>query len=328
MSILDGAIATGASHYRGLPTPHDRVADALHASGAKVISKGHGRWRLRNGGLGTGTCDVSLEEEWLTLSKSLTGDSLAAPDLARPLQLLRRNAELPGGVRYALVGDCNDLQLRADIPCRALLAHGQDLLAARIDQALPGFRRASARSPASNRDGGRGADPAASGDDGENDFVSRLLAVCDEAGWRAERGNTDEPRVEVVLGDGCGVATIMQAGTGALFRTYLNFTDLPADDGDCARAIGVLLLRAAGHVRMCRPVLHAREDRPAIQFQVLIGESTMVAAEVDCALGALSVAAKDYMREVELLSTDPHLARLYLDTWKKHRSRTSSTRKM
>ncbi len=327
MSILDGAIATGASHYRGLPAPHERVAEALHASGAKVISKGYGRWRLRNGGLGTGTCDVSLEEEWLTLSKSLTGDSFPAPDLARPLQLLRRNAELPGGVRYALVGDCNDLQLRTDIPCRALLAHGQDLLAARVDQALPGFRRAPARSPASNHDGGRGADPAATGDDGENDFVSRLLAVCDEAGWRAERGNTDEPRVEVVLGDGCGVATIMQAGTGALFRTYLNFTDLPADDGDCARAIGVLLLRAAGHVRMCRPVLHTHDDGPALQFQVLIGAPPMVAGEVDCALGALGVAAHENLREVELLSSNPRLARLYLDSWEKRRSRTTSAHK-
>lgn len=327
MSNVDGTTATGGSRYPRFPTPHDRVADALHISGTHITSKGQGHWRLRTVGPGKSSCNAVLEDEWLALSKPVTRGSIPAPDPATPLQLLRRNAALPGGVRYALVGDGDSLQLRADFPWKALLEHGPGLLAARVDQALPGFTGAPECAPTSAHDAAQETHRATVADDDGKDFESRLVALCDEAGWQADCRSTDEPRVEVALGEGCGVVAITRAAIGALFRTELICADLPADDSDCARAIGLLLLRAAGGVRMCRPVLDAHDDRPALQFQVLIGEPSMVAGEVDCALGALGVAAENCLREVELLSANPHLARLYLDTWKKRRSRTPSARK-
>ena len=256
------------------------------------------------------------------LSRSVTKSCMPAPGLAAPLQLLRCNAALPGGVRYALVGDRSSLQLRTDIPWAALIAHGSTLLAARVDQALLGFSGAPVCSPAPSHDAAREDDIDAADNDAESDFDSWLESLCDEAGWQASRKGSDDARGEVASSDGCGVVAITRAGSRTLFRANLSCVELPADDSDCSRAIGLLLLRVTGGVRMCRPVLTSREDRSVLHFEVVFSETPMVAGEVDCALGALSAAAEECLREVELLSANPHLAHIYLAAWKQRRPGT------
>jgi len=327
MSNANTTTATGGSAYPGFETPHERVAKVLRTCGADITPMGRGRWRLRDRNPDNGVCNAALEGEWLALSKPISKASIPAPGLVAPLQLLQRNAGLAAGVRYALVDDRISVQLRADIPWKALRAHHPGLLAARIDQALLGFAGAPACAPACARDAPEGIAREAASNDDANDFDSRLTTLCDEAGWPVSRKGAGGTRVEVALRDGYGVVAITRAGAGTSFGADLGCADLPADDSDSGRAIGFLLLLVTGGVRMCRPVLRNHQDRPVLQLEAVFGGQPMVAGEVDCALGALSVAVEECAREVELLSANPHLARAYLDTWKMRRGKTRLARR-
>ena len=129
------------------------------------------------------------------------------------------------------------------------------------------------------------------------------------------------------MNDGCGVALVTQSGPRVLFRVNVHCADLPSDDNHRGRAIGLLLLRGAGAVRLCRPVFLSHGDRSDVCLEVVLNKTPLLAAEVDYALGALNAAAEGCLREVELLSADPDLARHYLHAWKKARARTPATRK-
>jgi len=331
MSGTQATMVVGGSAYPGFETPRDRVAKALRACGADITATGYNGWRLRNSHTARSLCNVVLEDEWLALSKPVTRASIPAPGLASPLQLLRRNAGLSGGLRYALVGDRNSVQLRADIPWKALLEQGPGRLAACIRQALLGFAAAPSYSPscspACTRATAQEISPQAADDDAASEFDAQLATLCEEAGWPTSRKGSGGTRIEVALRDGYGVVTITRAGSGALFRSDLGCPDVPAGDSDSGRAIGLLLLRVAGGVRMCRPVLRNYQDRRVLQLEAVSGETPMVAAEIDCALGALSVAAEECLREVELLAANPCLARTYLDAWKMRRSKAPVARK-
>ncbi len=327
---MSGAVttmATGASAYPGFETPRDRVTKALRACETDITSRGRDRWRVRTNKAGKSVCNVALEGEWLALSQPVTRADIPAPGLAEPLRLLRCNAGLPGGLRYALVGDRNNPQLRIDMPWKALLEHGPERLAACIDQALLGFTAAPSWSPAATRDAAQEIERQAADNDAADHVDSQLTALCEEAGWPASRKGSDDRGVEVALHDGYGVVTIARAGADTFFRADLGYADVPADDSDSGRAIGLLLLRVAGDVRMCRPVLRNHEDRPVLQLEAMLSETPTVASEIDCALGALSVAADECLREVELLASNPHLAGAYLDAWKMRRSKGFVARK-
>lgn len=327
MSDAGVSIATGNGACLRLATPRDRVAQALHACAANISAVGLNRWRLRDGKTRKSICHAVLEDEWLVLSKPMTKNPGPAPLLTAPLQLLRRNGDLSGGLRYALVNDRSPLQLRTDIPWRALITHGAALLSARVDQALRGFDAAPTCAPALSRDAAQGDNSDGVADGISDDFRSRFETLCEETDWRANTKSSDDPRIEISLNDGCGVALVTQAGPRVLLRANLHCADLPSDDNDRGRAIGLLLLRSAGGVRMCRPVFHSRVDRSDLYLEVVLNSTPLLAAEVDYALGALNAAAEECLREVELLSADPDLARHYLHAWKKARARTPSTRK-
>jgi hypothetical protein len=331
MSATQATMAIGGSASPGFETPRDRVEKALRACGADSTAMGCDGWHLRNSHTAKTLCNAVLEDEWLALSKPVTRAGIPSPGLAAPLQLLWRNAGLSGGLRYALVGDRNRVQLRTDIPWKALLEHGPGPLAACIGQALLGFAGAPSCSPSSSpgctRDAAQKIGPQATDNDAASDFDAQLAMLCEEAGWPTSRKGSGDRRIEVALRDGYGVVTITRAGSGTLFRADLGCPDVPADDSDSGRAIGLLLLRVAGGVRMCRPVLRNHEDRRVLQLEAVFSEPPMVTGEIDCALGALSVAAEECLREVELLIANPHLARAYLDAWKMRRSKALVARK-
>ena len=327
MNGADMAIASNSTVRLRLATPRDRVAQALHACAANFSAVGLNRWRLRDSSTRKSICHAVLEDEWLVLSTPVTKNPGRAPFLTAPLQLLGRNADLSVGLRYAIVNDRSPLQLCADIPWKALMTHSTALLTARVDQVLLGFNDAATCAPGTSHAAAEGDNSNENGHGSTDDFRARFEILCEETGWQTGTKGTGDPPIEVLLNDGCGVALVTQAGPRVVLRANLHCADLPSDDNDRGRAIGLLLLRSAGGVRMCRSVFHSRVDRSDLYLEVVLNSTPLLAAEVDYALGALNAAAEECLREVELLSADPDLARHYLHAWKKARARTPTTRK-
>jgi hypothetical protein len=257
------------------------VADALAACAA-AIEVGASGWRLspRLDAAPAVPVEARLDDGWLHLSAPLPLDLPATP-----VELLRRNAELAGGVKLAWSGAP---QLRAELP----LDDEPSLLRRRIVAACAGFASAAA---------GRGRVP-----DGPAGELSDPGALLAESGWKACERRDGSWTVDLGVPDAFFQAEIDTCDGATRFAVAL----ATADDapGVCRQAQALLLLRAAAVVRMARPVRAGDTDAP--HFEVALAGATS-AAEVGHALSALAVACRLFGREVDIVGRDTAIATHY-----------------
>lgn len=204
--------------------------------------------------------------------------------------LLAFNAELPGGAKFALA---RGLRLRAEIPVvrgsdlddRAARAASGLALAARLAQG-----RATAAPP---RPGAAGAATALD-----------LAGVCAGAGFEFAEREGGALAVDLAAPGELRTAEVT-AGPGGLRLAVALAVESPLA-GVRGDALGALLLRACGALRMLRACLDAQGPR----FEVSLPPDPS-SEEIAQGLGALSLAARCCAREAELVAADERIARAY-----------------
>ena len=282
------------------------VGAALNRTANRSAPAGRNRWRvsyrMRRGFDG---CAL-LADDWLVLEATAGRGALPVGDRGHQLcRLLERNAELDGGsARWILARD-GSIRVRAEIPDARALSQRPEFLERRlgagirdIAAALDGAKRAAV--PETTE-----VSPAG------GDSVAGLEALCREAGWitsdhvggglklELEGG---EPRQAVAEAIGENVVLAVEVLTHDDQET--------ADDGH--HAIASLMLRAAGTVRLAKPVRRASQTSSGLKFEVPLPRDPSP-PELSAALASLSVAA-DLVGEIpEMFADDPILARAYLD---------------
>src|SRR5439155_10563598 len=88
--------------------------------------------------------------------------------------------------------------------------------------------------------------------------------------------------------------------------------DAEPPDPVCRQALGLLLLRACGVVRMARAAAKTQDGATHARFEVVFGSQPCV-AELTHAFAALSVACRVVSREAAVLWTDEVVARAYIE---------------
>ena len=268
----------------------DGVEAALEAHTASCVPIEPRAWKvaIANGSEVHATARVA--EGWLLFESALTG--AAGRD---PWELLRWNAVLPGGVKFALRRGDPMPHLRAELPL------GVDLdVAARIGQAFAGFSAASALLAGATHVDGDGV--LADGDDAGID----LPRLCAEAGWPFVARASGALAVTLESGLEFRQATLTTEGNAVR-------ASVPLVTNDGSRpavrrmAVAALALRASAAVRMARA---AATDMELCSEVVLAGAPAP--AELGHALAALSVACRLCAGELGILAEDGAVAGLYL----------------
>jgi hypothetical protein len=284
------------------------IAAALAKCAVAVDRVGHGRWTFT---LSNGTdlaARARIDDGWLLLDASL-GPGSVTP--ARVWQLLRWNVMLAGGARFAVPPDRPGMRACAEVP----LEEGIDLRR-RVLDACAGLAAASDRlggGPDESDDAMPGA--ARDGEDGD------LSDLCLESGWACVARETGRLAVDldvpgafqqaVVEGRGRGVAV-----TVPVAETAGDAAEPPASI--CEQALGLLLVRVCGIVRMARAAAEVRDGIPRARFEVVFG-SRPCAAELAHAFAALSVACRIAGREAAVLRSDEKVAGAYLAQWDRNK---------
>lgn len=301
-----------------------RVADALerYTTGLKEIGAGTYAYALTNGTILSGTARVE-DGEWVHLSVRLPatlGQGLCAGD--RAWDLLRWNAEISGGGKWALARGRDGrtaVALRAEIP----LDEAADL-PERVAQAFAGFK-AVARHFQEGWDEGRGArdgnETEGNGDRSAASSVPRppslaapggvdLRQLCTEAGWPFNDRAAGRLAVPLEVADGFCTA-LLEEDAGGGHRLTAELAACESMSPESRQAIGRLLLRASGALRMARAAAEEANGRAAVRLEVAWA-SPACAAELGHALAALSVGCGHLCGKEVLALQDERIAREYL----------------
>jgi hypothetical protein len=210
---------------------------------------------------------------------------------ATPRELLRRNGDLPGGVRFALGAGAHGprVDLRGEVPLDDPAAE----VRRRIDAARVGFEAVLSGAEAE----------AASAVDASAPAVSDLQASLGEAGWACEARGDGSLAVDLGVPDLFLQAEIEPRPGAAQCATVLAVPEpVSAAAGE---ALALLLLRAGGAVRQVRPVLVPGSGMP--RFEVVLSAQPS-ARELGHALAALATACRLFAREVEVVARSDRIA--------------------
>ena len=235
---------------------------------------------------------AAVHDCWLHLSARPSSGPVGQPRVFETTALLRRNAELTGGVKFAWVAADPDLRLQAEVP----LDDGEAQARRRIAEACAGFAGAASTAGAS-RDGVAISAP---------DPADLRTAVA-ESGWSVRERPDGPLTVDLDVPD-----VFLQASVDAqdgVTRFAVELAAVEAAPSACREALALLLLRVSGAVRMARAVLPPASGAPRLEV-VLAGAPT--AAEAGHALSALAVACRHCAREVEVVQRDETIAGMYL----------------
>lgn len=222
-----------------------------------------GRWHVALHGVRVA---ARVDGSWLAMQSPAVTD-------ATPIELLARNAALPGLVKFGRDRD-GGIVVCAQIPIDDLTS-----TVPLIRDACTGFEFAASSLSAVNEMASVSAD---------------LQSLCMEAGWNFTARSDGSLAVELECRDTFIQATLSAQGEGVHV-----FVEL-ADGDESMPAIAEMLLIASSTVRLARPVMVPRDGKPSPRFEVAF--STMpTAAQLAHALSALSVACATCAEEVVAL---------------------------
>lgn len=288
--------------------PPAEFADALKRHVDLLQAGGPGWWRFelksapgRKRLKGT----ARLEDRWVLFRAAVQRfRARAQPSLRRLELMLRANAALVGGARFALADDLSQAWLSAEIPVEPSQEFDAD---ARIASAIEGFRQgavrlaAKGRSTPPDRTQGRVTAGIAAA---EHDWAT----LVEEAGWPFSERPDGRQAVELEVGAEDYRQAVIEPEGGGL-RVSANL-EAGAPSAEAARAICLLLLWASRRVRMARP--YAAVNGAVLRWGWEVRFDRLPAAwELDHALASLSVALRLTGRESEALE-DQRVARQFL----------------
>lgn len=283
-----------------------RVADALerYTTGLTEIGAGAYAYALTNGTVLSGTARVE-EREWAHLSVRLPeslAEGLSAGD--RAWDLLRWNAEIPGGGKWALARGRDG---RTNVALRAEIVLDDEAdVPARVAQALAGFKAVARRLWGKEAEG-----------DSDNALAPRaapqgldLRQLCKEAGWPFTERAAGRLAIPLEVADVFCMALLEEEAGGGL-RLTAELAACESLSPESRQAIGRLLLRASGALRMARAAAEEANGRAAVRLEVAWA-SPACAAELGHALAALSVGCGHLCGKEVLALQDERIAREYL----------------
>lgn len=282
------------------------VGELLAKCAREVKQVGRTRWRfsLRNGEAITASARV--EDVWLCLEAKLPRGG-QANDARGAVVLLKANGRLRGGARFALKGDGGKraVVLRSDTP----LEEGVGL-EGRVREACGGFREAAARWVALGRggEGGKTLAGVRSANAASCPGGGTLQRACRDAWWEFAERAGGRLAVGLEVPGHLYQAVVSEEDGAVRWAAELSSGEgvAPVSRG----ALGILLLRVCGVVRMARAVVSEAEEAFATRLEVVAGAPAS-AGFFNHALSALSVGCALCGREVEVLHHD-EAARAYL----------------
>jgi len=275
------------------------ISKALEAWGGSFDRIGPGHWDLALPGAGNGIVTARLEGSWLVIKEALDADGKCMPfDQADMWTYLARNAGLAGNAKYS-IGTDGSVAVGAEIPLDDVPS---EIVSRRIAEAVKGVIEAI-QEPLEQ------SDDASSFDNGSDDSAS-LADICAEAGWPFTERSADRLQVELDPA-GCPQAVIERRSSGVAIRVDFIAEEGAYPEDNRASALGILLLRACGSLRMARAVTCRETPRGGVGFEVVFA-GTPHPREVGQGLAALAVACDLTWREVRALAADAGLAQAYL----------------
>jgi hypothetical protein len=275
------------------------ISKALEALGGSFDRIGPGQWGLALPGAGSEIVTARLAGSWLVIKGALDAGGKCMPvDQAAMWNYLARNAGLAGNAKYS-IGDDGSVAAGAEIPLEGLPS---EIVSLRIGEAVKGVIEARLEPP----DQSAGVPSCDNG----GDDSTRLTDLCANAGWPFIERSGDRLQVELDPA-GCPQAVIERRSSGVAIRVDFIAEEGAYPEDNRASALGILLLRACGSLRMARAVTCRETPRGGVGFEVVFA-GTPHPREVGQGLAALAVACELTWREVRALAGDAGLAQVYL----------------
>jgi hypothetical protein len=299
-----------------------RINDILEACTTTVEQETRARWKfvLRNG-VEVGAV-AHYDADWLSLMTVPVASKPARRD-GSALHLLTLNGMLPGGTKFARVGDGTTVGILGDVPLEPEID-----LARRVTEVCEGFvigteahalvfdRRSAGLQPADvvSICGGLIAERVPGADDAPAWTTPAMSRLCTEAGWEGSARGEERVVVDLDVPGRFRQATLSGVGGRGGLRVAIDLEPCPTSAADrCRIALGVLLLHTCGIMRMVRVAVDVRVDRIIPRFEVCF-DSAPGSAELARALAALSIACRVSADEAEAVQRDERLAEIYMAT--------------
>ncbi|MDT4969430.1 MAG: hypothetical protein QOJ64_4167 [Acidobacteriota bacterium] len=276
------------------------VEESLKSCAPIVERVGLGAWNfvLNNGSaLRVG---ARADDRWLRLDAPVNAGQHR---IQGAWQLLRLNSALGGLSKVVTVAGYPGLRLRAEIP----LDEDADLRE-RVKQACAGLKAAAGQLHGESHALEKEHFGPVGATKGEATDASGLRSLCEASGWKFTERTSSKLAVDLETRNGFYQAIVENEPSGRVSLTVevasqLAFCEISK------RAIGALLLRASGLIRMARASVK-QEQTATASFETLF-ETAPNAAELSHALSALAIASGLCGRTVEAMR-DEVVARNYL----------------
>jgi hypothetical protein len=253
------------------------------------------RWRLALSNGRALAVTAVRDEGFLTLDGE-TGIRLSGREPIPPAEWWD---ELPGSVKFAVRRGPRALRIRAEFPLPEDSGRAEERIGGHLDgmkRALHRLHEGSSREAA----GGRAACPedATAGQAGAPPGPGGLADLLKEAGWPCRERAEGALAADLEAGDRFLQAEAARRGDGVRFHVTLFRGEATSDE--TRRALCAYLLEANAALRYARAFLQREGETEAAGFEVCV-EGEPEAGEAGHALAALSVAARQCAREMEVL---------------------------
>ena len=246
----------------------------------------HWRLALKNGR----AMSVSVKRsDGFLLFDAGTGIQLTAENLAPLAECWR---ELPATVKLAVRRNASEVRLRSEFP----LPEESDVSADRVREHLDGMRNALHSLSSCEAAAEEMACPEPEGDG--QAINGSLAEVLQEAGWPFHERPGGALLADLETGSEFLQAEVGRCAGNARLRVTLHRDDEISEDAQ--QALCLYLLEANAALRYVRAFLQRDSEGLAAGFEVHVG-GLPTAAEAGHALAALSVAARQCVREVKVL---------------------------
>jgi hypothetical protein len=293
------------------------VAETLDDCAGSLEQLGPVRWSFLPSNGADLRVEARIDEGWLLLNAGLPARRYR-PTAAALWHMLEQNGGLPGGAKLARLS--GQRQLSA---CAELRLDREIDLGTRLSQACAGLKAAEVVHVAVSEAAelvvpegwSPGADEQGGGRSTQSDSSSSdLRELCEESGWTFTEQPGGRLVVDLDVPGEFHQAALQRKGS----RQVVVTTNLAPCDGSaparCRQALGLLLLRACGVVRMARAAAGVFEARASARFEVAF-DTEPCAGELAHALSSLSTACRLCAKEADVLHSDERIAREYLARW-------------
>ena len=301
-------IATPYAATRVTLPAETAIAAALAKQAAAVDAVGPGRWAFTLSNGSPLAARARVDDGWLLIDAALGAGAPPAAPASRVWEMLQWNATLAGGIRFVL--GPQRFGARGARVCAELPLDDEVDLGRRIGEACAGLKAAKRRMTGGASAGGTCGDAA-----GED-----LSALCRQTGWAFL---AREGRLAVDLEvPGAFQQAVVETREDQHVAVSVPVLDAAVAGAAppatvCRQALGLLLVRVGGIVRMARAAAEPREGAPRARFEVVFG-TRPCAAELQHAFAALSIACRVAGREAAVLWGDADVARTYVTHWDAH----------